>query len=349
MRRLLVVLASTLLLAACATVVTPTRAEPSAVPSAIPTPSAPAFLTGLTVPWAVGGERIRADGTRGVDPGQWPPFPVPAVRLWDTRTAWLHLQPAPGRWHWATLDALLAKAQHEGTRDVMLVLAGTPKWAAVRTLRSDAPWLGRGSASPPSSLSDWTDFVHTVATRYRERITAYEIGNEPNLLTFWNGTPTQYGEFVAAAASAIRDADPSATIVANVGLVRRDADLDDIATWLAPVTASADVDAVSLHAYPKAGRLDEVVNLLRAARGRLAVLTDLPAWMTEVNVADGARLPHARQAGAVTDLTQDVYASGFERAYWYAWNDLAMDTLIPLYDGTPGGEALAQAVTSPVP
>jgi hypothetical protein len=75
---------------------------------------------GVHIPWAIGGDRIERDGTGINHPGEWPDFEVDAIRLWDTRTAWLN----PELW-------------------------GTPVWAAQTLSGSDAAWLGPGSASPP--------------------------------------------------------------------------------------------------------------------------------------------------------------------------------------------------------
>jgi hypothetical protein len=334
-------------------------AEPGPAGSDAPSPSAsagadePAFVTGLTIPWAVGGERIRRDGTKGNDPGEWPPFPVQATRLWDARTTWLHLEPADDQWEWTTLDAHLAKAEQEGVDDVTLVLASTPRWAAVRTTKDDAPWLGPGSASPPRDIKQWREYVRTVAQRYAGRIDAYEIGNEPNLATFWNGTPEQYAELVAVAAEEIRRADPDATIAVNAGLVRRANDLPALATWLGPAlqqvgsavagSAGADVDVVTVHVYPSVAQVDGVIDLLVATRQELTRIAALPAWVTEMNVRDGSALPPAEQRRVVADLPRAVEAAGFDRAYWYAWTDLGPESLIQFAPGTPGAKVLRAA------
>ena len=315
----------------------PSTASPVAVP----------FVTGLTIPWAVGGERIRRDGSQGNDPGEWPPFPVAATRLWDARTTWLHLEPADDRWAWTTLDAHLAKAEKEGVDDVMLVLASTPRWAAQRTTPDDADWLGPGSASPPKDLEQWREYVRTVAERYRGRIDAYEIGNEPNLRTFWNGTPGEYASLVQVAVEEIRQADPEATIAVNAGLVRRANDLPALATWLSPALAVADVDVVTVHVYPSVAQVERVIDLMVATRDELGRLTDLPAWVTEMNVRDGSSLPAPDQRVVVADLPRAVEAAGFDRAYWYAWTDLGPGSLIQFAPGTPGARELRDRLPMP--
>jgi hypothetical protein len=327
-----------LVLAACAAPPGEPAPSTSQAPSSTRAPAG--FVSGLTVPWAVGGERIRRDGTKGNDPGEWPDFPVQATRLWDARTTWLHLEPADDQWEWTTLDAHLAKAEQEGVDDVTLVLAATPRWAAVRTTKDDAPWLGPGSASPPRAIGQWREYVRTVSERYAGRIDVYEIGNEPNLATFWNGTPAQFGELVAVAAEEIRAADPEATIAVNGGVVRRADGLPDLATWLGPAVERADVDVVTVHVYPSVARVDGVIDLLVATRKKIAGLSDRPAWVTELNVLDGSSLPPDEQRRLVSELTTAVEAAGFDRAYWYAWTDLGPESLIQFAPGTPGAQAL---------
>lgn len=300
------------------------------------------FVSGLTIPWAVGSKRIEQDGSVAHDPGEWPGFPVNAIRLWDTRTAWLHLEPADDEWDFSTLDAHLTKAAGEGVDDVTLVLASTPRWAAVRETPEDAPWLGPGSASPPADVDQWRQYVRTVATRYVGRIHHYEIGNEPNLLTFWNGTVEEFAELVRIAAEEIAAADPSATILANAGLVRRPGDLDALDTWLAPVAGSPLIDAVTVHFYPKAAELPQLPGLMAQARDRLGAngFDGVPMWVTEVNVQDGSSMSVPEQESAVGDLTAQVEEAGFDRAYWYAWTALGPLNLIQLAPGTVGAKAL---------
>ena len=335
-------MATGIVLAACQAS-PPSGGEPTVSPSATALPPLTGPVTGLTIPWAVGGTRIERSGEVRVDPGEWPAFPVDAIRLWDTRTTWLNLEPADDQWDFVTLDAHLAKARAKGVRDVMLVLGGTPRWAAQRVTPDDAPWLGPGSASPPRDLVQWREYVRTVATRYAGRIDAYEIGNEPNLLTFWNGSPAEHAELVRAAVDEITAADPAARILVGGPVLRRSADLGALDTWLGSVAGDGRIDGVSVHVYPDAADLADVPVLLASARARLddLGLGGRPAWVTEINVSDGSVLTAQEQGRAVEDLTAQTYAAGFERVYWYAWTDLGPLELIQLHDGTPGGEVLA--------
>jgi putative peptidoglycan lipid II flippase len=46
-----------------------------------------------------------------------------------------------------------------------------------------------GAASAPKDLAAWDEWVKAVVTRYKGRITSYQIWNEANLENFYNGTP----------------------------------------------------------------------------------------------------------------------------------------------------------------
>lgn len=305
----------------------------------------PIMADGLNVPWAVGGLRIERDGTKNNFKGEWPTVHFSALRLWDSRTAWLDLEPAKGQWAFEHMDALVQKAETNGIPGVLMVLAGTPTWAASRVLPTDAPWMGPGSASMPTSLDDWRTYVTTVATRYKGRIEAYEIGNEPNFMTYWSGTPDQYRDFVATAAQAIRAADPAAKIVMSGGIVRNKGDVNRLRPWLAataPLAASNAVDGLALHFYPASRAMAGAPALLKSlvAQVNATGWGRVPRWVTEINVTDAAAQPAAVQVRDVTDLVKQTQDNGFERLYWYAWTDLGPADLIQFHPGEEGASAL---------
>ena len=301
---------------------------------------------GLNVPWAAGGLREDDSGEIYEYKGDWPTVPVASLRVWDSRTAWLDLEPKQGEWNFSHLDAIVDKAKANGVSDILLVLAGTPPWAASKALGTDAFWMGAGSASMPTSLDVWREYVSKVAQRYAGRISAYEVGNEPNLLTFWNGTPDQYQTLVTSAASAIREADPSAMILVSGGLVRGAADVPRLAAWLAPLrplVAANGIDGIALHYYPKARSLRTTPTVLQSLVRQLHSLgmDRLPRWITEINVTDGASMRSSDQAKAVDDLVTQTQIAGFERLYWYAWTDISSGTMIRFQPETEGEHALA--------
>jgi arabinogalactan endo-1,4-beta-galactosidase len=108
---------------------------------------------------------------------------------------------------WAKFDDIVDRAKGLGLA-VVLRLDTSPRWA----LPPDAiDGLG-----PPQRYEDYWDFVEQVAQRYRGRVRAYQVWNEPNLTIEWGRRPPDpagYARLLAGAAERIRRADPNAQIV----------------------------------------------------------------------------------------------------------------------------------------
>jgi hypothetical protein len=112
-----------------------------------------------------------------------------------------------GDFEWNEPDRILDAISQSGLKVVARV-DNQPQWAS-----STIQWPGSG---PPDHLSDWTDFLTALATRYRGRIQAYEIWNEPNLDREWGDKqpdPNAYATLLEASYTAIKAADPQALVV----------------------------------------------------------------------------------------------------------------------------------------
>jgi hypothetical protein len=115
--------------------------------------------------------------------------------------------PVSGGSAWEKFDDIVDRARSLGI-DLLLRLDTSPRWA----LPPGAP----DGLGPPVRLEDYWDFVEQVAVRYRGRVRAYQIWNEPNLSTEWGRqTPdaAAYVRLLRGAAERIRRADPGAQVV----------------------------------------------------------------------------------------------------------------------------------------
>lgn len=124
---------------------------------------------------------------------------------------WDDVEPAgPGRWNPVAvsgLDELLAATQPRGIK-VLAVVVGAPQWANGTT----------DHYVPPADPKHYARFVGSYAARYKGRVAAWEIWNEPDAPEFWHGSPPDAGAYVAmlkAAHRAIKDADPGALVYAG--------------------------------------------------------------------------------------------------------------------------------------
>ncbi|MDM8521619.1 beta-galactosidase [Anaerolineales bacterium HSG6] len=126
--------------------------------------------------------------------------------------AWRDIEGAgKGEWAWENPDRMMRQIESQNLK-VIARLDNQPQWAAPDT---ELPEI-----SPPDNLQDYYDYVYAIASRYKGRIQAYQIWNEPNLAREWGGrapNPAEYVELLKVGYKAVKDADPKA-IVISAGL-----------------------------------------------------------------------------------------------------------------------------------
>ena len=253
-------------------------------------------------------------------PTPWPSIPVPEWRLWDADVAWPNLEPYKGVWDFARLDRYLALAQQHGT-GVLFTLGGCPTWASARPqlFSNYTP----GFSAEPANMDDWRTYVRAVASRYKGRIQAYEIWNEPNLREFWSGSVEQLVTLTNEAAKIIHSVDPHALVVspsvtANYGV-----------PWFKEFLAKGggqSVDVIGYHFYvdPQTLLPEDMVPVIQRVRQVMSdnSLSDKPLWNTETGWFPPAKIDSDELAAAFLARAFIVsWAAGVQRFYWYAWDN----------------------------
>ena len=280
----------------------------------------------------------------------WPDLQFGSIR--PAGTSWGAMEPAKGQFDWHSLDSWVAQSQIYHVQ-LDYVFVNTPQWASTRPNESCA---GRrfGCAAPPN-LDDLAAFVTALVTRYRGKISSYELWNEPNASGFWTGTPQQMADLAARVYPIIKSIDPSAIVttpaVSSTGWpLTHDAWLDE---YLA-AGGGKYADVIAWHGY--AGRNDQpslppeqLSNQIRALRKVLAKynLGHMPVWNTEGGWGKDAQLPNENaQAAFLTKWFLINFTNGIARAYWYQWDNPDWGTLWREGVGiTPAGSAAQQVVT----
>jgi polysaccharide biosynthesis protein PslG len=271
------------------------------------------------------------------------------VRLWDSGVTWGQVERRKGQYWWNGLDRAVGAANSQGAQ-ILYVLGSTPTWAA--SDRSQGTYPNRGAASNPRSLTDWKRWVTAVVTRHGNSIDAYQIWNEANLRTFWQGTPAQMARLTLAAKRIIRQLDPTATVVAASSTVRLSSAFERFfPAYLKQLRKRGwPVDAFAIHTYgpstaTPALRAKYVAKARKALRAERAPAR--PLWDTEVNYGikgPGPRYPDrdiggTRAAIYVAQTYLDSIRLRIARTYWYSWTP-RIDLLgITLFDGTTGARA----------
>lgn len=117
-----------------------------------------------------------------------------------------------GEHDWWKADTIVQQVEDAGLK-LIVRLDHQPFWAQADP---DHPL----NNAPPGDLQDFADFCGEAAARYKGRIRAYQVWNEPNLTREWGNEPPDpaaYTELLRVCYEAIKDADPQA-IVISAGL-----------------------------------------------------------------------------------------------------------------------------------
>jgi hypothetical protein len=195
--------------------------------------------------------------------------------VWIRRTfSWDAIEKEPEQWDFAEFDAYVDQGRAAGKK-ILAVLA------------YDADWIHRGEKYCPGihvsaeQLPYYLRYVETVVRRYRDRVDAFEIWNEPNnRFMFWKGSREEFFALAGAAVRKIKEIDPSIKVLAG-------------SFWLSPASyiramfrsgALDRADALSFHPYAASPR-----GTLRSYRRLKKLCAEFgfagEIWITEVGYA----------------------------------------------------------------
>lgn len=267
------------------------------------------------------------------------------VRLWDVGVHWGAIHTGPDTYDWSLLDSLVDRA---GGRHLTYVIAGTPRWLAKHPDQPHAaPWLGPGSNSMPYSVDEFNKFVWNLATRYKGRIAAYEVWNEPQLADFLypytDAECNTLATMTKRAYSTIKKCDPTALVLSASVLPRESSGgMRRARKYLAAMQRRGwNIDAFTTHLYPEPGywaprwrnMLTDVSSTLKTMGAPTSRL-----WITETLF--GLLGPEATDAAALDAAVQGLYENdGGRFVFWYAWDrpDLGGSVIA---DGKPTWDAI---------
>lgn len=189
-------------------------------------------------------------------------------------------------WNLASADRAVEEADSRGIQ-VLGILGGCPAWANG----------GKEPAYPPTpeNLVHWADYVRTVATRYRGRVSAWEIWNEENI-QFWQPKPdpVYYVQLLSIASEEIRKADPQAKVVMG-GMAGVGADylieafkagalkyVDAVAYHPYAETVGEETDPPEALQWPKEVLSRNLVHALRDLIWQYEKTRSIELWITEL-------------------------------------------------------------------
>ncbi|HEX8344289.1 MAG TPA: hypothetical protein VF657_06030, partial [Actinoplanes sp.] len=199
---------------------------------------------------------------------------------------WTQIETAPGRRDWSNLDRVVDLATREGLA-IDLVLGTVAEWARPK----GTDW--RLGASTAAQRAGFAEFSAAVAARYRGRIAAYEVWNEPNLPGSWAPEPNaaDYLQLLRQTYAAVRAADPLPVVLSG-GTGGGSTGIPSL-SWYRTLYSGGlqdHCDGIAVHPYPDAPipRSGEMAQAFKIRELMIANGDgDKRLWGTEVGVPTG--------------------------------------------------------------
>ncbi|NOX55488.1 MAG: hypothetical protein GXP27_13835 [Planctomycetes bacterium] len=181
--------------------------------------------------------------------------------LWmrDWSAKWHTVEPEPNVWDFSKVDPQIARVLATGLRSLILLPFPSTPWSSaadpgtVQSYAGNSRYLRKRAivACPPKDFALFREYVSRIADRYHDRVSWFEIMNEPLYTTY--AVPARFGyrldDYLAilkSAYQAIKETAPEAKVIGGIGtwveqgVVQRFIDADGL-RWC---------DAMDIHLYP---------------------------------------------------------------------------------------------------
>lgn len=241
------------------------------------------------------------------------------IRFWDGYVVHRLVNTANGVYDWTALDYRVAAAEAAGL-DIIYTFGAMPDWATT----APGPYPNY-NPNPPTQMSYLSTFVTEVATRYSGRIKYYEIWNEVDSPGSWVGTISQMISQGQAIYTAVKAADPSATVLSpntiSWGSLNNLIGMAYLDVYLA--SASTYCDAIAMHLYTDPSQPETYYTLCRAYKnladkyGKTSVICTETGVLTYYSSSGVLKDPKVNGAGDLMD--EDQGASWVTRIMLMGW------------------------------
>ena len=121
------------------------------------------------------------------------------IKYVRTDLDWAQVEPKEGEWNFSKWDAVLDEISAQNMEILPILPGAVPKRAAPAY----------------KNLDKFETYLRKCVERYKDRIKAWEIYNEPNLKSFWgdNPNPAEYAKLLERAYKAIKSIDPELKVL----------------------------------------------------------------------------------------------------------------------------------------
>ncbi len=269
----------------------------------------PAPSSGVAVPSDSFGIHAPVDWGTPVVAASW-------VRLWDGGVSWAEVEPQDNNFDFTKLRASIEAAERQGSK-VLYVLGNVPGWANG----------GRAGNLPPTDNATAVAFVTRLISEFGGRIAAYEVWNEGNLATYWDGSQVQLAQLTRDMNNAAGSI--SQVFAASTGTRATNAFVTNYGEYLEELGKLGwPIDGYTVHSYPVAsGGPSDRVQQLAQFKTLLALhgAPVKPIYDTELNyglagLGEGRRpIDDATGAAYITQSFIQSIQYGVDSTFWYLW------------------------------
>jgi hypothetical protein len=248
---------------------------------------------------------------------------------------WNAIERKKGEYNWSDYDELTLNLERHGLRAIYIFDYSNPlyeeKVESQNALKTDIKERDTGSPQHPGSIGAYAAWAAASAKHFHGHHIVWEIWNEPNGF-FWKPKPdaAQYSALAVAAAKAVREAEPDATII---GPALSGFEPPFMDTFLKSGVLEY-VDAVSVHPYRSPKQWPETAEPdYKKLREKIAQYA--PAGKTNMPILSG-EWGYSTAVGHISPETQAAYLvrqqlfnllNGIPLSIWYDWKNDGTDAL----------------------
>lgn len=154
--------------------------------------------------------------------------------------SWSSIETTPGVYDWSAYDQLVSNLDQRGLRAILILDYNNPLYLSSGASADTGP-------ADSTDIAAYCKWAAATVKHFEGNHIIWEIWNEPNNSSFWLPSPSaeQYATMALAACKAIRQADPTATIIGPAA-DRFPSDLLDSVMTMGVIDY---LDGVSVHPY----------------------------------------------------------------------------------------------------
>ncbi len=157
----------------------------------------------------------------------WPVLDDLGVKWARVQSGWARTEEEKGKYDFAWLDEIVDKLIERGVEPWISISYGNPLYCGKvnvaapgkpeEFMECDKFGVGFPPVYSPEAREGWQNYVRALAEHFKDRVTHYEVWNEPDLLSFWKAQPkaAEYVDLVRLTSEPLKAVFPEAKLIAG--------------------------------------------------------------------------------------------------------------------------------------